>query len=69
MIGEAGEAEQKRFLEEHDAWIEDEQIISFYFQAFDEQWKGGFDGENPMQKAEKHWGMYRSDRKPKAVLR
>ena len=43
-------------------------MISFYFEAFDEQWKGGFDGENPLAKAEKHWGVYRSDRTPKKVL-
>ena len=43
-------------------------VISFYFTSFDEQWKGGFDGDNPMDKAEKHWGLFFSDRTPKQVL-
>ena len=69
LIGKAGEQQQKIFFDQYDEWVEDNQIISYYFQAFDEKWKGGFDGENPMAKAEKHWGLYRSDRKPKQVLR
>ncbi len=68
LIGKAGEAEQQVFFEQYDAWINSNGIISFYFEAFDENWKGGFDGENPMAKAEKHWGMYRADRTPKKVL-
>ncbi len=37
--------------------------------ALDESWKGGFDGKNPMVKAEKHWGLYNTDRSPKKALR
>ena len=69
LVGVAGEDEQRRFFEEYDAWINENGIVSFYFEAFDEQWKGGFDGDNPMDKAEKHWGLYFSNRKPKAALR
>ena len=69
LIGKAGEDEQKTFFEQYDAWVDDKRVISFYFEAFDEQWKGGFDGDNPMDKAEKHWGLYRSDRTPKRALR
>mgnify|MGYP001821080733 CR=1 FL=1 len=68
LIGKAGEAEQKVFFDEYTAWVDSNRVISFYFEAFDEQWKGGFDGENPLAKAEKHWGVYRSDRTPKKVL-
>ena len=68
LIGKAGEAEQKVFFEQYDAWVEENRVVSLYFEAFDEQWKGGFDGENPLDKAEKHWGLYRSDRTPKAAL-
>jgi exo-beta-1,3-glucanase (GH17 family) len=68
LIGRAGEAEQKIFFDEYTAWVDSNRVISFYFEAFDENWKGGFDGENPMDKAEKHWGVYRSDRTPKKVL-
>jgi exo-beta-1,3-glucanase (GH17 family) len=68
LIGEAGEDEQKIFFDQYDAWVNDNRVISFYFEAFDEKWKGGFDGNNPMDKAEKHWGVYRADRTPKKVL-
>ncbi len=68
LIGVAGESEQKRFFEQYDQWVNDNNIISFYFSSFDEQWKGGFDGKNAMAKAEKHWGLYKSDRTPKQAL-
>ncbi len=68
LIGKAGQAEQEVFFEQYDAWVEENRVISLYFQAFDEQWKGGFDGENPMDKAEKHWGVYDSQRRPKQVM-
>ncbi len=69
LIGKAGEAEQKIFFEQYNAWIEENRVVSLYFEAFDEKWKGGFDGKDPMDKAEKHWGLYFSDRRPKAALR
>lgn len=69
LIGKAGEDEQKIFFDAYDAWVNDNNIISLYFEAFDEKWKGGFDGENPMDKAEKHWGLYKSDRTPKKALK
>ena len=68
LIGKAGQPEQKIFFEQYDAWVEENRVISLYFQAFDEQWTGGFDGENPMDKAEKHWGVYDSQRRPKQVM-
>ena len=68
LIGKAGEAEQEVFFNQYDPWVESNDVISFYFTSFDEQWKGGFDGENPMDKAEKHWGLYYGDRTPKQVL-
>ena len=67
-LGKAGEEQQKAFFDRYDEWIEDNQIHPFYFHAFDEQWKGGFDAEIPMVKGETHWGLYRSDRKPRQVL-
>ncbi len=69
LIGKAGENEQEVFFDQYDPWVESNQVISFYFSSFDENWKGGFDGENPMDKAEKHWGLYKSDRTPKKALR
>jgi exo-beta-1,3-glucanase (GH17 family) len=68
LIGKAGEVEQCRFFEQYNQWVDDNGIISFYFEAFDENWKGGFDGENAQDKAEKHWGVYKADRSPKKVI-
>ena len=68
LVGKANQQHQKNFFDEYNAWVNEEKVISFYFSSFDEQWKGGFDGENPMDKAEKHWGIYRSDRSPKSAM-
>lgn len=68
LIGKAGEEQQEVFFDQYDAWAEKNKIISFYFSSFDEKWKGGMDGDNPMAKAEKHWGLYFSDRTPKKAL-
>lgn len=68
LVGRAGEAEQKVFFNQYDPWVDRNKVISFYFTSFDEQWKGGFDGDNPMDKAEKHWGLFFSDRTPKQAL-
>ena len=69
LIGKAGEDEQKIFFDLYTAWVDSNRVVSFYFEAFDENWKGGFDGENPLDKAEKHWGVYRADRTPKKLLK
>ncbi len=69
LIGKAGEAEQRSFFNQYDSWVDRNSLVSFYFTSFDEKWKGGFDGDNAMDKAEKHWGLYFSDRTPKQVLR
>jgi exo-beta-1,3-glucanase (GH17 family) len=68
LIGKAGEAEQEVFFDLYNAWVNDNKIVSLYFSSFDEKWKGGFDGDKPMDKAEKHWGVFRSDRSPKRAL-
>lgn len=60
----AGEAEQKRFYEAYTAWARGAGVPYFYFEAFDEPWKGSDDP----REVEKHWGLYDVDRKPKAVL-
>jgi len=43
-------------------WAAKHNITTFFFEAFDEDWKG--DPNDPLG-AEKHWGIYRIDRKPK----
>ena len=40
-------------------------ITTFFFEAFDESWKG--DPNNP-RGAEKHWGIFTEDRKAKQVM-
>ena len=68
VVGVVGQDEQKVFFDQYDQWINDNQVISFYFSSFDEQWKGGFDGADAMDKMEKHWGLYKSDRSPKKAM-
>jgi exo-beta-1,3-glucanase (GH17 family) len=63
--GEPGEEAQRRFHEDFRAWADRERVPSAWFEAFDEAWKGGADPDD----AEKHWGLWRSDRTPKPVVR
>ena len=60
----AGEAEQARMYARWTAWAEQAQQPYFWFEAFDEPWKGSADP----REVEKHWGLYNVDRTPKAVL-
>ena len=57
----AGEQEQIRFYQEFVAWADQAQVPYFYFEAFDEPWKGS---ANPRE-VEKHCGLYNVDRTPK----
>ncbi|MBN2864242.1 MAG: hypothetical protein JXN62_13825 [Bacteroidales bacterium] len=46
-------------------WSADEGVITFFFEAFDEPWKG-----NPNElEPEKHWGLFYENRKPKKVMK
>ena len=63
----ASEANQKRYYDELYAWTARENITTFFFEAFDEDWKGNNNDPNP-NGAEKHWGIFTIDRKPKLVL-
>ncbi|MEO1201292.1 MAG: glycosyl hydrolase [Pseudomonadota bacterium] len=62
----AGEAEQQRYYSELEDWATDANVTVFFFEAFDEPWKG-----NPanLDGAEKHWGLFFVDRTPKQVMR
>lgn len=64
MKGRLGEAEQAAFLAAFREWVTRERVPSFFFEAFDENWKGG---EHP-DEVEKHWGLYHADRTPKAAM-
>ncbi len=63
----ASEANQKRYFDELYAWTARENITTFFFEAFDEDWKGNNNDPNP-NGAEKHWGLFTIDRKPKPVV-
>lgn len=45
-------------------WTDQEGILCFVFEAFDEPWKGSDDPLEP----EKHWGLFTVDRQPKLVM-
>lgn len=62
----ASEVKQKRYYNELMKWTAEMNITTFFFEAFDEDWKGNPD--NP-KGAEKHWGLYTVDRKPKKVMK
>ncbi|MFG0306095.1 MAG: glycosyl hydrolase family 17 protein [Phycisphaerales bacterium JB040] len=53
---------QRRYYEELYAWASANNITTFFFEAFDEPWKG--DPNNAMG-AEKHWGLFYESREPK----
>jgi exo-beta-1,3-glucanase (GH17 family) len=61
----ASEEKQLQYYTELTQWVSNMNITTFWFEAFDEDWKG--DLNNPMG-AEKHWGLFSVDRKSKLVM-
>lgn len=61
----ASEAGQARYYNELGDWAAATNTTVFFFEAFDEPWKGSPDPMEP----EKHWGLFTVDRKPKLVMR
>lgn len=55
---------QETYYQQLCDWTEEEGIITFVFEAFDENWKGSPDPLEP----EKHWGLFKTDRSPKKVM-
>jgi exo-beta-1,3-glucanase (GH17 family) len=62
----ASEAAQARYFDELEQWARRANVTVFFFEAFDEPWKG--DPNDPLG-AEKHWGIFFEDRTPKALLK
>ncbi len=62
----ASEEKQKRYYKELFGWTGEMNITTFFFEAFDESWKGNPDNA---QGAEKHWGIFTEEREPKLVMR
>ncbi len=63
--GQASEANQARYYREILEWATASNTTVFFFEAFDEPWKG--DPANAGG-AEKHWGIFFVDRTPKQVM-
>jgi exo-beta-1,3-glucanase (GH17 family) len=61
----ANEADQVRYFAEMSSWAAETNTTVFFFEAFDEPWKG--ETSNPLG-AEKHWGLFFVDRTPKQVM-
>ena len=61
----ASEENQLRYYQELMSWSAENKVATFFFEAFDEDWKG--DPANA-DGAEKHWGIFSIDRKPKKVM-
>ena len=58
------EENQKMYFEDLMSWSEKNKILTFFFEAFDENWKGSPDPGEP----EKHWGLYYANRRPKLAM-
>lgn len=61
----ASEEKQLQYYNQLMKWSEEMNITTFFFEAFDEDWKGNPDN---MMGAEKHWGLFTVDRKHKKVM-
>ncbi|MBP9740614.1 MAG: hypothetical protein KBD28_07995, partial [Chitinophagaceae bacterium] len=59
------EENQKVYYEDLVEWTTQENILTFVFEAFDEDWKGSPEPNEP----EKHWGLFKIDRTPKLVMK
>ena len=61
----ASEEAQARYYREIRDWATQNSVTVFFFEAFDEPWKGN---PNDPQGAEKHWGLFFVDRSPKLMM-
>jgi|GEM_PF-7115235 len=59
----ADEVSQKQFYTECQKWSNSNKVPIFYFEAFNERWKGATSTE-----AETNWGFYYANRTPKLVF-
>jgi exo-beta-1,3-glucanase (GH17 family) len=56
---------QKIYFQELNQWSEQDKVLTFVFEAFDELWKGSPDPYEP----EKHWGLFTEERLPKLAVK
>jgi exo-beta-1,3-glucanase (GH17 family) len=59
------EKHQKIYYNDLIDWCNEDEILTFVFEAFDEPWKGSEEALEP----EKHWGLFKEDRTPKLVMK
>ena len=59
----ANQVNQLYYFDKVHKWTEENKITCFFFEAFDEFWKGSSSIDEP----EKHWGFYFIDRTPKII--
>ncbi|NNE02863.1 MAG: glycosyl hydrolase [Eudoraea sp.] len=59
------EEQQAIYYQDLIHWSEEEEILTFVFEAFDEPWKGSPEPHEP----EKHWVLFKVDRTPKLAMR
>ena len=62
---QVNEENQKTYFEDLMNWSEKNKVLTFFFEAFDEAWKGSSDPNEP----EKHWGLFHTDRTPKIAMK
>lgn len=58
------EENQKAYYEDLMQWSKKNNILTFFFEAFDEPWKGS---SHPLE-PEKHWGLFYESRTPKMAI-
>jgi exo-beta-1,3-glucanase (GH17 family) len=58
------EENQEIYYQDLVSWTDNDGILCFVFEAFDESWKGSNEPLEP----EKHWGLFKVDRTPKLVM-
>ena len=64
MPHNVSEENQAIYYQDITQWAKKEGILTYVFEAFDEDWKGSSEPLEP----EKHWGLYKIDRTPKLVM-
>jgi len=62
--GEVSLKAQETFLLQLHGWINKNIVTTFWFEAFDEPWKGGGEQTGPNE-IEKNWGLFFENRTPK----
>jgi len=62
--GDVSITTQGKFLIKFNKWVNDNKVTAFFFEAFDEPWKGGGKNSGPNE-IEKNWGIFYEDRTPK----